>query len=382
MSNSSILTNASALTALQSLKMTEQALNQTQNEISTGLKVSSASDNAAYWSISTQMKSDNGVLGAVTDSLGETSSILAVANSALTSVISTINNIKNDLADASNPGADLTSINGDLQQQGKALLDAVNGAAFNGTNLLNGSGPTSLNFVSGFQQTASGATFDTISVSAQALYSGSTPSTTTVNAPSVTDPTTVATLAALVDNTATVTAAAYSQDRVDNGTANPDAVSVTSVDVNGIQTKTTYSALDANGNATAVASAVTFGVQIATTAPAGTGLLKQGASDLTNLNVTSGTVDQTMSDVDNALKAVTAYASSLGSTQSRVNSQSTFISNVSTALTTGVSSLVDADMNQASTRLQALQTQQQLGIQSLSIANQNTQLILKLFSGA
>ena len=41
--------------------------------------------------------------------------------------------------------------------------------------------------------------------------------------------------------------------------------------------------------------------------------------------------------------------------------------------------LVDADMNTASTRLQALQTQQQLGIQSLSIANQNAQLILKMF---
>jgi len=49
------------------------------------------------------------------------------------------------------------------------------------------------------------------------------------------------------------------------------------------------------------------------------------------------------------------------------------------ALTGGVSSLVDADMNEASTRLQALQTQQQLGVQSISIANQNAQMILKLF---
>jgi flagellin len=46
----------------------------------------------------------------------------------------------------------------------------------------------------------------------------------------------------------------------------------------------------------------------------------------------------------------------------------------------GISGLVDADMNEASTRLQALQTQEQLGIQSLSVANQNAQLILKLFS--
>ena len=52
---------------------------------------------------------------------------------------------------------------------------------------------------------------------------------------------------------------------------------------------------------------------------------------------------------------------------------------LSNAITQGVGSLVDADMNQASTRLNALQTQQQLGIQALSVANQNSQIILKLF---
>jgi flagellin len=46
---------------------------------------------------------------------------------------------------------------------------------------------------------------------------------------------------------------------------------------------------------------------------------------------------------------------------------------------TGIGRLVDADMNEESTRLKALQTQQQLGIQSLSIANSNSQNILSLF---
>ena len=335
--NSSILTNASALTALQSLQMTEQALNQTQTQISTGLAVSSASDNASYWSIATQMTSDNGVLGAVTSSLGETSSILDVANAALNSVISTINNIKNDLADAANPGADLTSINGDLQQQGKALLDAVNGASFNGTNLLNGSAAATLNFVSGYQQTADGAPLDTIAVNTQALYSGGTAQTTTVEAPAITAATTVATIQGLTDNTASPPPpTARTRSSTAPGT-NPDQVSVTSVDINGVTTKTTYTALDASGNATTVGDAVSFGVQVATTSPAGSGLLTQGTSDLTNLNVTTANVDQTMTNVNAALAAVTAYASALGSTQSRVNSQSTFLGNLSNALTTGVS---------------------------------------------
>jgi len=48
-------------------------------------------------------------------------------------------------------------------------------------------------------------------------------------------------------------------------------------------------------------------------------------------------------------------------------------------ITTGISQLVDADMNQESTRLQALQVKQQLGVQALSIANQSSQNILSLF---
>ena len=50
-----------------------------------------------------------------------------------------------------------------------------------------------------------------------------------------------------------------------------------------------------------------------------------------------------------------------------------------TAIDTGVGALVDADMNEESTKLQALQVQQQLGIQALSIANQNSQTVLSLF---
>jgi flagellin len=49
------------------------------------------------------------------------------------------------------------------------------------------------------------------------------------------------------------------------------------------------------------------------------------------------------------------------------------------AVSRGVGQLVDADMEEESTRLQALQVQQQLGIQALSIANGNSQNILSLF---
>jgi flagellin len=76
---------------------------------------------------------------------------------------------------------------------------------------------------------------------------------------------------------------------------------------------------------------------------------------------------------------MTDAASSLGATKSRISLQQDFVKSLMDALDRGVGTLVDADMNQESTRLQALQIQQQLGVQALSIANSSTQGILKLF---
>jgi len=86
-----------------------------------------------------------------------------------------------------------------------------------------------------------------------------------------------------------------------------------------------------------------------------------------------------ISAVDGALTSMTAAASDLGAAKSRIDIQSNFVSNLMDAIDRGVGKLVDADMNEESTRLQALQTQQQLGVQALSIANSSAQSILKLF---
>ncbi|HWK32228.1 MAG TPA: flagellin, partial [Hyphomicrobium sp.] len=59
--------------------------------------------------------------------------------------------------------------------------------------------------------------------------------------------------------------------------------------------------------------------------------------------------------------------------------QKDFAKNLMDTLDTGIGQLVDADMNEESTRLQALQVKQQLGIQALSIANASSQSILRLF---
>jgi flagellin len=106
---------------------------------------------------------------------------------------------------------------------------------------------------------------------------------------------------------------------------------------------------------------------------------------IAGITVSSATTSTQLSDylsmVDQALNEVTTGQSTLGAASSRITLQQNFISSLSDAVTKGVGSLQDADMNQASTQLQALQVQQQLGVQSLSIANQNSQMILKLFNG-
>ena len=83
--------------------------------------------------------------------------------------------------------------------------------------------------------------------------------------------------------------------------------------------------------------------------------------------------------VETALKSMTSAAAELGSISMRIELQEDFVNKLSDSIESGIGRLVDADMNEESTRLKALQTQQQLGIQSLSIANSSAEGILSLF---
>src|SRR5271166_6454996 len=176
----SILNNSAALSALQALQMTQQSLNTVQNEVSTGLSVSTAADNSSYWSIAALLNADSGVVSASNDALSQGQSLLATASSAINSVITTINSIQTALTHATEPGAELGNINTSLASLGKQLTDAVNAASFNGMNVLNGS-VASLNFVAGFNASATGGTINTIGFTTSALYgltTGSQTSTT------------------------------------------------------------------------------------------------------------------------------------------------------------------------------------------------------------
>ncbi|MCZ0962058.1 flagellin N-terminal helical domain-containing protein [Paracoccus benzoatiresistens] len=83
--------------------------------------------------------------------------------------------------------------------------------------------------------------------------------------------------------------------------------------------------------------------------------------------------------IETLLDIAIAGSATLGAASARITDQAKFVGNLADSLKVGIGSLVDADMEEASARLQALQTQQQLGIQALSIANQAPSAIMSLF---
>jgi flagellin len=115
------------------------------------------------------------------------------------------------------------------------------------------------------------------------------------------------------------------------------------------------------------------------TPTAGVSVDNMSISALTDSAVDQTTLDGYIAQVTAAINSVASAAASLGAVKNRIATNTDFVKTMMDSVTRGVGQLVDADMNAESTRLQALQVQQQLGVQALSIANQNSQSILSLF---
>ena len=107
-------------------------------------------------------------------------------------------------------------------------------------------------------------------------------------------------------------------------------------------------------------------------------LLREGDANLQEKRLLGG-ADDALDKIEGLIQTSIDAAASFGSAQGRLETQADFISGLSDSLKSGIGALVDADMEEASARLQALQVQQQLGVQALSIANQAPQSILSLF---
>jgi flagellin len=273
----SVNTKASALTALENLTQTQQSLDTTQNEVSSGLAIASAQDNAAVWAIAQQQKAQVNALGSVVTGLNRATSIADVALTAGTTVSNLLNELSQKALAASDTSLDAASrsaLNTDYQSLLQSLASTVDNASFDGINILNGSQPADLQFMANFDGTSS------VPLSLQTLTLGGS----------------LVTMAATSD----------------------------------IATATDASAVLAQINAS-----------------------------VANVN---------------------AAMSSLGDQANEIQSQASFVAQLSDTFNTGIGNLVDADMAQEAAKLQALQVQQQLGVQALSVANSAPAAILALFS--
>src|SRR3954464_31863 len=175
---SSLLTNSSAMTALQTLRNVSSQLATTQNRISTGMRVSTASDNAAYWSIATSMRADNAALSAVSDSLGLSAATVDTEYTALTAVVGDqtggLTKLQALLVEAKTAGIDRTKIQADITQIQQQMKGTANAATFNGVNWLSATAttPATFNLVSSFSRVGGTPTIGsiTLTISNYSLY--------------------------------------------------------------------------------------------------------------------------------------------------------------------------------------------------------------------
>ncbi len=300
----SINTNTSAQAALQTLRNVNQGLNTTQNHVSTGYRVGKASDNAAYWSIATTMRSDNKALGAVSDALGLGAAKVDTAYTAMDSAIDVVGEIKSKIVAATENGVDKKKVQEEIDQLQDQLVSIAQSASFSGENWVAGANGTK-SVVSSFVRDGS----------------------------------------------------------------------------NGVSVKMTDYVLD-NSSVGNVMFGMTNGQVETSTGILGTSYGPTGSVyglDITSM--TLGDLGNALTTVENALKAMTSAGAKLGSISTRITMQDDFVNSLSDSIDSGVGRLVDANMEEESSKLSALQTQQQLAIQSLSIANSSSQNILSLFRG-
>lgn len=287
----------------------------TQNRVSTGLRVKDASDNAAYWSIATTMRSDRAAVSTVEDALGLGAATVEVAVTALNSAIETITKIKAKLVAARAPGLDRGKIQSEIAELQAELRNTASSAVFSGENWLQGdsAGPLIKTIVASFSRDSSG------SVSIGTI-------------------------------------------EVDIGPSGSMLFDTSGSAAGILDTVNTY---------TIASGTVSYSI-----AGASTGLnISAITDDPTDLLGLEAMVD----GVDNALNTMTDAATLLGAAKSRISLQKDFVNKLMDSIDVGIGQLVDADMNEESTRLQALQVRQQLGVQALGIANQSAQQILRLF---
>ena len=302
----SVNTNTGAMVALEALNVTNTQLASTQKQISTGYRVNDATDDGAAYAVAQGVRSNVAILTAANNQLGNTSGLLGVTNTALSSATTQMATIATDLTNmadntgnASSSAQYTTKFTTDVKQ----LVSDLNGAQYNGESLLG-------------SLSVSGSTVSGTGGTGQSVVLDETGNTTTVSP--------------------------YS----------------------------TGGGTTADTSNTNLATALTSLLAVTSTT-AGAAL----APPTTGTTPTAGGIFTTLQT------ALQTMANNSGAQTSFVTNQQTYNSSKIDSLNSGLGSLVDADLAAESAQLTSLQIKQQLGEQSLSIANQAPSGLISLFRG-
>ncbi|MFG6082805.1 flagellin [Paracoccus litorisediminis] len=308
----SLITNSSAMNALQSLRSVNKGLGQVQDRISTGLKVASGKDSAAYFQISETMKGDSGAYDAINEGLTLTKNSVATARLGAETITDLAQQFLDKVAFAQGAKGGEAEIENDLKELVKQMTTTLSQSTFNGDDML-----------------AAGATAGAAAVvdTATGAFTSRTVASTGTGAASSRNVVTGVTRAGAAYNTTTIAVDTYDMKKL----------------------VADFSALATGFSANATA---------ATGAAFLSGALKSSESVLSD---------------------VTNIATKLGQSEKSVENQQEFLNKLVANIDSGVGSMIDADMEEEAARLTALQTQQQLATQALSIANQGPQNVLSLF---
>lgn len=420
---SSILTNNGAMIALQTLKSVNSKLTDTQNAISTGKSVSTARDNAAVWAISKVMESDVKGFQGISDSVNLGESTVAVARNGAETVTDLLTDMKSKIVASQEQNVDRAKIQTDIVALREQINAVVGAAQFNGLNLLSNreidAGSGSVNVLASLDRSAGGVSASDIAVAKKDVGTASS----SVVGGTVGNLTTAVTLDATQTATLAITSPTaagqifslgvtgtdangdkFTAADYTTGTIAADAQKVmyiardgdTAGDVakglaqayaiyaaeQGLDTSTfnvTVSGGNLSVSSTLTDATDTIAARVDTLTSPTEVTIGGGLEKLNDIDVTTDSgADAALVSIEYMIQNAIDSAASFGSAQGRIETQSNFISNLTDSLKSGIGTLVDADMEEASARLQALQVQQ-LGVQALSIANQAPQALLSLF---
>ncbi|MCR9273663.1 MULTISPECIES: flagellin [Mameliella] len=430
---SSINSNPGATAALQTLKAINASMGDTQMQIATGKKVASSQDNAAVWAISKVMEADVQGFQKVSDSLSLGQATISVARQGAETVTELLTEVKGKIVAAQEENVDRAKIQTDIDALRDQISSIVSAAQFNGQAMLTNTDQTAgsggINVLSSLNRTMDGVTSSDIRVSKQDLGQGQSSigsgltalagaanditgtgdgaaATMTGNATAPTGTTTfgaaaTTTVAAGTGFSVEITATAgngpsNTADRNDISYVARDGDTMEDVAAGLAAAFNKYVSDDLGAGNAGTIDATASGNQITFTGadqggdnfsitvqqydPDATTTIGGGLAELGNIDVTTQAgADSALAEIEGLIQTSIDAAAAFGSAEMRLDTQKDFVAGLTDALKSGIGTLVDADLEEVSAKLQAQQVQQQLAMQALSIANRAPQSLLSLF---